>query len=168
MQLTNILLPTDFSTHSEAALDLATILARDTNAKLILLHVDPPVLPGGGTGAAMAYEMLPPNTEELKEQLAQVQPSDPRVRCERHVISGTPAKTIEKFAGDHDISMVVMGTHGRRGLSRVLMGSVAEVVVRSAPCPVVTVRSETVESIEEESSTYVPPEHERNVENYLG
>lgn len=168
MQLNSVLLPTDFSPHSEAALELATILARDTNAKLILLHVDPPVLPGGGTGAALAYEMLPPSTDELKQTLAEVKPSDPRVPCERQVISGTPAKAIEKFARDHDISMIVMGTHGRCGLTRVLMGSVAEAVVRRAPCPVVTVRSEAVEVLDKVLRTHVPPEHERNVENYLG
>lgn len=168
MQLDSILLPTDFSPHSEAALEIATILARDTNAKLILLHVDPPVLPGGATGAALAYETLPPSTDELKQRLAELQPSDPRVPCERHVISGTPAKTIEKFARDHDISMIVMGTHGRRGLTRILMGSVAEAVVRRAPCPVATVRSEAVEALDKEPPTYTPPEHERNVENYLG
>jgi nucleotide-binding universal stress UspA family protein len=59
---------------------------------------------------------------------------------ERRLLAGDPAEAIIRLAQTEDVDMIVMGTHGRRGLTRLLMGSVAEAVVRAAPCPVLTVK----------------------------
>jgi universal stress protein A len=139
MKLNKILFPTDFSRTGDAALDLATTLARDTGARLIIVHVEePPVAYGGGE---MYYGMPEPAVEEIKRMLHAVVPNDPQVAYEHRLVSGDPASAIVKLAEDEQVDLIVMGTHGRTGLSRLLMGSVAESVVRRAPCPVVTYKT---------------------------
>jgi nucleotide-binding universal stress UspA family protein len=138
MQAKKILFPTDFSHTGDAALALATVLARDTGAKLLIVHVEePPVAYGGGE---LYYGIPNPATEDLQKMLDAVQPNDPHVPCERHLVTGDPATTIVKFAEEQGVDMIVMGTHGRTGLSRLLMGSVAESVVGRSKCPVLTLR----------------------------
>ena len=70
--------------------------------------------------------------------LAEVKPTDPKVPYQHRLITGEPASAIARLAEDENVDMIVMGTHGRSGLSRLLMGSVAEAVVRRAKCPVLT------------------------------
>jgi nucleotide-binding universal stress UspA family protein len=138
MQAKKILFPTDFSHTGDAALALATVLARDTGATLLIVHVEePPVAYGGGE---LYYGIPNPATEDLQKMLDAVEPSDPQIPCERHLVTGDPATTIVKFAEEKDVDMIVMGTHGRTGLSRLLMGSVAESVVGRSKCPVLTLR----------------------------
>lgn len=138
MQAKKIVFPSDFSHTGDAALHLATSLARDTGATLLIVHVEePPVAYGGGE---MYYGMPEPATEDLQRMLREVKPDDPNVPCEHHMISGEPARAIARFASEQQADMIVMGTHGRTGLSRLLMGSVSEAVVRRAPCPVLTVK----------------------------
>ncbi len=138
LKIKTILHPTDFSEASEAAFHLACSLARDHGSRLILLHVIAP--------PAVAYTeggMLPP-TEEVREQLwAQldaVEAGDDDVVLERDLVEGDPAAEILRLAKEIDSDLIVMGCHGRTGLSRLLMGSVAEEVVRKGSCPVLTVK----------------------------
>lgn len=134
-----ILFPTDFSTLGQTALELATSLARDRGAKLLIIHVEePPVAYGGGE---MYYGIEEPNREELQRMLSEVVPTDPTVGYEHRLCTGSPAQAIVQLAEREGADMIVMPTHGRTGLVRLLMGSVAEEVVRKAKCPVLTVKA---------------------------
>jgi nucleotide-binding universal stress UspA family protein len=134
-----ILYPTDFSTMGQTALEMATSLARDRDATLIIMHVEePPIAYGGGE---LYYGIEEPDREELKRMLAAVVPGDPEIPCDHRLVIGTPATAIVETAEQENVELIVMATHGRTGLLRVLMGSVAEEVVRKAKCPVLTVKS---------------------------
>jgi len=87
------------------------------------------------------------STKDLEAALEAIDPGN-GVRCSRHLVVGAPSTEIAKFAEEHDIDMIVLGTHGRTGLTRVLMGSVAEAVVRKAPCPVLTLKQPADEPVE--------------------
>jgi universal stress protein A len=138
MNTHKILYPTDFSETGRHALELATSLARDRGATLVIVHVEePPMAYGGGD---LYYGVEEPSREELLKALGQVVPTDPAVPCVHKLMIGDPAEAILKLAQEDQVELIVMGTHGRRGLTRLLMGSVAEAVVRRAPCPVLTVR----------------------------
>ena len=151
MKASKILFPTDFSHTGDAALALATSLARDTGAALLIVHVEePPVAYGGGE---LYYGIPNPATEDLRKMLDEVRPKDPNVPCDHYLITGDPAAAIVRFAEEENADLIVMGTHGRTGLSRLLMGSVAESVVGRAKCPVLTLRqpAQTVEESKETS-----------------
>ena len=136
MKLEKILFPTDFSHTGDSALAMATALARDTGAKLVFVHVEePPMAYGGGE---MYYGLPDPQTEDLEEMLGKVVPTDPNVPFEHHLVTGDPSAAIPRFAKQEGVDLIVMGTHGRTGISRLLMGSVAEAIVRRSPCPVLT------------------------------
>jgi nucleotide-binding universal stress UspA family protein len=136
MQFKRILFPTDFSHTGDAALELAASLARDNDATLLIVHVEePPVAYGSGE---MYYGMPDPPLDEIKRMLHAVKPADPAVKVEHRLISGDPASSIPRLAEEEGVGLIVMGTHGRTGLRRFLMGSVAEAVVRRAECPVLT------------------------------
>lgn len=136
MKAKKILFPTDFSTPSDAALAHATALARDTGATMVIVHVEePPVVYGTGE---MYYGIPNPDTEALKKMLEAVVPTDSDVKYEHHLVTGDPATEIVRLAEEEGVDLIVMGTHGRTGLKRLLMGSVAEAIVRRAPCPVFT------------------------------
>jgi len=135
-----ILHPTDFSEHANYAFQMACALARDYRAEIAVLHVYPtPVAPAMGGGLFPVPLDVP--REELLAKLNEIKPFDPTIPVERAFVEGDPAFEIvragEKFAAD----LIVMGTHGRGGLSRLIMGSVAENVSRKATCPVLTVRT---------------------------
>jgi nucleotide-binding universal stress UspA family protein len=141
-----ILHPTDFSTQSAYALRLACSLARDYGARLVVLHVfeEPAVAYGEGV-------MLPPAVdfvEESREQLRHLPIPADDVRAERRFERGDAVDQILRVAGDMQADLIVMGTHGRTGLARLLMGSVAERVVRNAPCPVLTLKTPLTEEVE--------------------
>jgi universal stress protein A len=132
-----ILCPTDFSTLADAALEHATSLALSLHARLLIMHVEqtPPTYAGG-------YFSVPePDDSDLWSMLAELRPSDPTVRYEHVLVKGSPAVEILQLAEECGAEMIVMGTHGRTGLARLLMGSVAEAVVRRAKCPVLTIKS---------------------------
>ncbi|HWG43124.1 MAG TPA: universal stress protein [Gemmataceae bacterium] len=138
LSLATILHPTDFSEHSEFAFRLACALARDYNARLVLLHVMPPpmIVYAGGPVPAETW----PNTEEVKEQLQQLEAQAHRVRVESQVMEGGPVDMILRAVEETNADLIVMGTHGRTALARLLLGSVAELVLRKAPCPVLTAK----------------------------
>ena len=147
--LNRILVPVDFSAHSEKAVRYATTLANKFGARVSLIHVveDPFV-----TGAWQA-EAFVPNIPELLNDLikaAQVQMGELKKHLAAHgfvvetaVITGQPARAIIEQASTGKYDLIVMGTHGRTGLFHALLGSVAERVVQKAPCAVLTVRDVT-------------------------
>lgn len=137
MNAKKILFPTDFSHTGDAALTMAASLARDWGAKLIVAHVEePPLAYGGGE---MYYGLPEPRTADLVKMLEEVVPGH-AIPCEHRLITGEPSEAIIRLAEAENVDLIVMGTHGRTGLSRFLMGSVAEAVVRGAKCPVLTLK----------------------------
>jgi len=138
MKTRRILVPIDFSTGSDAALEMATSLARDSGGSLVLAHVE--IIPLSAAGGEYLYAVPEPPTEELLAKLNAIELPDSQVPVERRLLAGDPADAIIRLAKTEDVDLIVMGTHGRRGLTRLLMGSVAEAVVRAAPCPVLTVK----------------------------
>jgi nucleotide-binding universal stress UspA family protein len=146
MKANKILYPTDFSEAGRHALAMATSLARDSGATLIVAHVEePPMAYGGGE---LYYGVDQVDHEELRKALAAVVPTDPAVACVHKLMVGDPAEAIIQLAEADNVDMIVMGTHGRTGLTRLLMGSVAEAVVRRAKCPVLTVKQPAVMAAE--------------------
>jgi universal stress protein A len=143
MSAKTILFPTDFSTLADVALEHATALALNMNATLLIVHVqEPPSMYGGGE---MYYGVPDPDDTALRAMLAELKPSDARVHYEHLLVRGVPAADeIVRLAEKREAEMIVMGTHGRTGLGRLLMGSVAEAVVRKAKCPVLTLKSPPV------------------------
>jgi nucleotide-binding universal stress UspA family protein len=130
-----ILVPTDFSPPSDAALSYARLLARTFDASLYLLHVTGAHMRSPRT-AMNSRNRVPPALRELRDRLtADDRPPDVAILA---VEAADPAGQIVRTARSMDASLIVMGTHGRGGIARVLMGSVAEKVVRTAPCPVFT------------------------------
>lgn len=151
MKANLIIFPTDFSRCGDAALKMATALARDSGAKLLIVHVEePPVAYGGGE---MYYGVPDPASDDLWRMLREVLPTDPAVPFEHRLITGDPSSAIARLAEEEHADMIIMGTHGRTGLTRLLMGSVAEAVVRRAPCPVLTYKQQTETPVSE-----TPPE----------
>lgn len=134
-----ILHPTDFSDRSQYAFWLACALARDYGARLIVLHVVtlPTVIYGEGV------VLLDPGEQRAaaQERLDQLQVPRGDVRAERWLAEGGAVEEILRVAQETSTDLIVMGTHGRTGLGRLLMGSVAEQVVRKASCPVLTVKA---------------------------
>ena len=139
---TNILVPTDFSPCAERALDYACALAAKLGAKVHVINAIGAVLPE--LSVALTDQMLSSirhnNTAALEKLLA-----GRRAQVafgEVNVVDDDARDAILKAANAVHADLIVIGTHGRRGLSRMLLGSVAEDVLRRAPCPVLTVRLE--------------------------
>lgn len=138
LPIRTILCPTDFSEHSIPAFDLACALARDYNANLIIAHVSPTPVPAVADG--LVVDLPSGWEEEAKARLIEVRPSDPAIRYTHEFAIGDFGSEIVALAADKRADLIVMGTHGRGGLSRLLLGSVTDYVVRHAPCPVLSVR----------------------------
>ena len=137
LAIRTVLHPTDFSESSAAAFRLACALVRDYGAKLVVLHAYPaPVTLDDAAARRLAGEP----EKSLTEKLHAIQPNEPGHPVIHLLVEGRPADTILGVAAEVSADLIVMGTHGRFGLLRLLMGSVAEAVMREAPCPVATVR----------------------------
>ena len=145
-RITRILVPTDFSATADAALEYAVVLAEKFGASLQLLHVldDPFVADGMAAEAyiseapALRTAMLDDARERLRHRgLSREAAGRP---LETEVLFGHGARTIAEYAAERGVDLIVMGTHGRTGFAHLLLGSVAERLVRTAPCPVLTVR----------------------------
>lgn len=138
LAIKTILHPTDFSERSEPAFRLACALARDYGARLVVVHVEafPSVLYGEG----IALPVSAVDQQALKDELLRVKSPDARVVVEHRLFKGDAAAEIVAAAEDTKADIIVMGSHGRTGLARMVLGSVAEKVMRRAPCPVVTVK----------------------------
>jgi universal stress protein A len=140
-----ILVPTDFSETAETALYYAVQLARQFEGVLHVLHVceNPMQLAGWPLLASGPAPEVGEEAAALRAQLKTLLESEDasRVKTEVHVILGQPTgQAISRYAAQHEFELIVMGTHGRGPFTHALMGSVAEKVVRSAPCPVLTRR----------------------------
>ncbi len=144
IRIQRVLLPTDFSTYSATATKYACELATKFDAELHVLHaleIHAVAAPDFGMGLA-----LPRYMEESRAaaEQAMTKTVDAQWASNRKVVhaivEGSPRAEIVRYARDKDVDLIVLTTHGRSGLAHVLMGSVAESVVRTAPCPVLTVR----------------------------
>lgn len=145
LHLQNILVPIDFSECAENALHLALDLAVRAGAELHLVHVWPEAslseivaINEGEAARDVAFQLNEATVEPLRRL-------DPEVRGKIDIVhellkNGHPAEAILAYARDHEIDLIVMGTHGRRGLRRWILGSVTEEVLHEAPCPVLAVR----------------------------
>lgn len=135
LPIKKILVATDFSPTSEHAFRFAGALARDYGAALIAVHViQPPVVVY--TEAPIFQEPDYPAAHAALNRL-----SLPDVALERRLLEGEPGPSIVQLARETGCDLLVVGTHGRGGILRVLLGSVAEYVLRNAPCPVMTVKA---------------------------
>jgi nucleotide-binding universal stress UspA family protein len=126
-----ILYPTDFSPYSNQAYFHAIALAEAHGASLTILYVYSPRAESGNGES---------DKRHWREQLEQIRPIDPKIAVHHVFLEGDPASEVVRYAVDAGIDLIVMGTHGRTGLERLLMGSVAEKVMREAPCSVLVVK----------------------------
>lgn len=138
----NILVPTDFSKHSEQALEYAKEIGGPLGASIHLVHVlEPMTTYGSWEGIPMddlvgrAFEQ---SEQKLKEAAAESLNNVPEKYIK--VLEGHPDIAINHYAAEHKIDVIIMGTHGRRGLEYILFGSTTEKVLRTAPCSVLAVR----------------------------
>ena len=143
MKIKKILVPVDFSTHSEAAMELAREHARVFDAEILLLHVisdaiglAPPYGPAMPVDFGMQIERAA--MEQFDDWRQKHGPAD--LKLTSYVRRGIPSKQIVDLAKEDDVDLIIMGTRGLTGLRHVMMGSVAERTVRSAPCPVMTTK----------------------------
>lgn len=139
----DILLPTDGSKGVGEAINCAVALAKKFDAKIhVLFVVEPPRFQEYGAGIALAsiIKTLQEAGEQIVRDTVEMIRTSGVLAVEEATEEGHPAEEILKYAQEHGIDLIVMGTHGRRGLNRVLLGSVAEEVVRSANVPIMTVR----------------------------
>jgi nucleotide-binding universal stress UspA family protein len=137
-----ILIATDFSTHSDAALAAALELAHAAHASVTLLHVCQ--LPISGADAyAPAPEVIEDIVNDARQRLARTRErvAAGGISADVHTRIGDAADEIVRFAGEQGCDFIVVGTHGRRGFRRLVLGSVAERVTRAADVPVLTVRA---------------------------
>jgi nucleotide-binding universal stress UspA family protein len=140
-----ILHPSDFSSASRAAFRKAIDMAKASRAELLLLHVVSPVVPVPGDGyvSPEMYEQLSASSrawaqKRLDSLVAQAKKS--RARVKGFILEGAASDEIVRFARARRVELIVMGTHGRKGIAKLFVGSVADRVVAAATCPVLTVR----------------------------
>ena len=138
MNYKKILFPTDFYALSQAALPVASALANESNAVLLITHVEEPAAVYGAMGIFLA--MPGHDMNEVRAKLHSIQPANSQVAYEHHLLKGEVAPALHKFAAEQNVDLILMATHGHSGLKHLLLGSTAELVVRGAPCPVLTFR----------------------------
>lgn len=142
MPISTILVPIDFSPSSYAAVEYASALAAGSGASLIFAHVAVPnaefaTPPDSSEGRPYA---LASQQDPGAAPLDAIAPSNKTVRFTHRLLSGSPADELLGLASQEHVDLIVMGTHGHSGLTRLLLGSVAEEVVRRAACPVLTLK----------------------------
>ncbi len=144
MQFRHILAPTDFSEYSKQAVASALELAKKFGAKLSILHVVelPPYPVEGYVPPSLTPTFLEDLERQASQELAQLVPEaeSAGVEVARLVAVGSPYRKIIDMAEAEQVDLIVMATAGRTGFSRLVMGSIAERVVRTASCPVLTIR----------------------------
>jgi len=143
-QFSTILFASDFSVGSNYAFDYALSLAQQFSAKLLLVHIiNEPVDLRGFYVPHISFDNLEKEIAEGAEKMMDRFCSENLAgfdRFEKYVITGVPYEEIVKKAAECGADLIVMGTHGRKGVDHLLFGSTAERVVRNANCPVMTVR----------------------------
>jgi nucleotide-binding universal stress UspA family protein len=154
MNAKKFLYATDFSVTGDAALKVATSLAREQGATLLIVHVEEPPLVYGGVD----FDFRPEEPrEETLRALQRIVPTDISVPFEHRLVTGLPAPAILELADREQVGLIVLATHGRTGLTRVLMGSVAEEVVRKARCPVLTVKPAAAATVTNRAAACAAP-----------
>ncbi|MFY0527042.1 universal stress protein [Archangium gephyra] len=143
-KIQRILVPVDFSETSKRALEYADLFVKSFDAKLDVLHVWRPSEYAGDemvvlTRSEPELTLSTYLRNHADQQLTAFLENVPHAK--RMLEAGDPAHVIAKVAGEGGYDLIIMGTHGRTGLSHMMMGSVAEKVVRLAPCPVLTYRA---------------------------
>ena len=142
-QIKKILCAVDLSEHSPAVADYAKTLAQSLNAQVICLYVAPSL------SQYVGFHVPPSSIENFVGEIvsgadatmnAFLAEQFPGVKVEGKVVTGYAAEEVLNLADEQGVDMIIMGTHGRRGIDRILFGSVAEKVVKSAKCPVLTIR----------------------------
>lgn len=145
--LKTILHATDLSELAANAFHAAFALARAHNARLILLYVKQPQETIQGE-----FGLMPPEPEltdaAILNRLSELIPEDSPIQVERLVVHGKAEESIVQVAKENRCDLIVLGTHGRKGLARFFYGNVADSVARSAPCPVLALRSSQTEADE--------------------
>jgi nucleotide-binding universal stress UspA family protein len=144
MKIEKILFATDFSEGSAAALPYAADIARQYGAKLYLVHVvyDITKATGWYVPHVAVGEIYDEIEKSARAEIGKIDPVELRGLKDvgQVILKGTPYEEIIKFAEDNKVDLIVLGTHGRKGIDRVLFGSTAEQILRNAPCPVLSVR----------------------------
>ena len=147
MKIQTILVPTDFSENSSAGVEHARDLAREFKAKLVLCHVSPSaerLVLYGPPPAHLPKDLEDAVVEGVEKGFAEVkarfEASDDLTTVH---LRGEPAAELVEYSNKNDVDLIVMSTHGRTGLGHLVLGSVAERVVRTASCPVLTVKPTT-------------------------
>jgi nucleotide-binding universal stress UspA family protein len=146
MTIQHILVPVDFSGYAEQALAYAIELARKLSARLTLLHVVNMMPISVGDGIALPYSYIQELEAEVQRGMETYRQRVQDAGLEGTILveSGMPFQRIVDVARDQHVDLIVMGTQGRTGLAHLLLGSVAEKVVRLAPCPVLVTRGAAV------------------------
>ncbi len=144
MEIKSILFPTDFSEGSSQALRYAADITKRYGAKLYLLNVIYDVVKGTGwyvphVSMDVMYQEIQDGAKKELERFG-IEELEGIKNVERIVVTGVPHEEIINHAKKYKIELIVMGTHGRKGVDRLLFGSTAAQIVRFAPCPVLTVR----------------------------
>ncbi|PWW81830.1 MULTISPECIES: universal stress protein [Prosthecochloris] len=150
IKIRRILCPVDFSEASRKAVRYAHEFAKGMGASLVLLNVVEPR--PMAVDMSLSYVPLEEDLEKAaKEDLEEIIRTEREkgIEVQADVQIGTPSETILEKAEELDVNLIIVGSHGKTGLSRILMGSVAESVVRKAKCPVLIVKAEEKEFIEE-------------------
>lgn len=152
IKINRILAATDFSECSDHALRYACEFAEVFGAELHLIHVNEPptaMYSEFGIGYVGVHEIEDDlkNATEAKLNTMPEPQWQKKLNITRAVLMGTPFVEVIRYAKEHDIDMMVVGTHGRGAIAHMLMGSTAEKLVRKAPCPVLTVRPESHEFV---------------------
>ena len=146
MQIRSILLPTDFSECGNYALSYAASLARSFGASILCVHVIEPMVPTVGYSGMAEPLPIADITDQLENSAERELPKiAEREECagleiEELIVHGEAASEIVSVARERKVDLIVVSSHGRTGLGRILFGSTAEAVVRHAPCPVLVVK----------------------------
>lgn len=150
MTIKRILCPTDFSTNSRVAFDYARQLAEKLQAKVTLLHVSPMptyVMPEGTFAPVVDMGMLMDSAQQELDAWIAKYAQETSAEIDSELLQGSPYRGINTAANSMDADLIVLGTHGRSGLSRLVMGSVAERVLRTSTRPVLTIPASSVDTV---------------------
>ena len=146
MEVRSILLPTDFSECGNFALSYATSMARKFGASIIFLHVIEPIVPSVGYSGMTEPLPIADISDQLEDSAERELPKFADcedcagLEVEEMIVHGEAASEIVRVAKDREVDLIVVSSHGRTGLGRILFGSTAEAVVRHASCPVLVVK----------------------------
>ena len=144
IKISNVLVATDFGPASEPAMNYGREFARTFDARLHVLHVvEKPMVYAGTEAVGVNFDQIQADLEAAaREALARTVTAEDReqLKAVAAIRTGTPATEITEYASVNRIDVIIAGTHGRRMFSHLFLGSVAEKIVQTAPCPVLTVR----------------------------